>query len=227
MTKKELLAHIDQLSDDLRRLGRDVKHLSLDVQSFKGDRARPSRKAYPTEGAEIAIRRALEEWNLNVTEPGGGGASYRIDPYIRGPEGLGWTWEDEYKRNGQFAWCGAFAAYAYGPALDYQIRHKIFASCYRLFNTWGRTAHCRDHESIMIGDVITVWTSSDQSLQQGNHIVIALSVPDLAGVFETIEGNAKGAGPDADWREGVSRRTRDIKNVAHIYRLLEEDFNER
>ena len=79
----------------------------------------------------------------------------------------------------------------------------------------------------MIGDIVTVWTSSDQSVRQGNHIVIALSVPDSAGVFETIEGNAKGAGPDSDWREGVSRRTREIKNVAHIYRLLEEDFNER
>ena len=53
-----------------------------------------------------------------------------------------------------------------------------------------------------------------------------MSLPNVDGDFDTIEGNAKGYGPDGEWREGVSKRTRNIKDVACIYRLLDGDFDE-
>ena len=50
----------------------------------------------------------------------------------------------------------------------------------------------------------------------GDHIVIARSYPDADGEIETIEGNAKGYGPDGDWREGVSKRSRNTSAIAKV-----------
>ena len=66
----------------------------------------------------------------------------------------------------------------------------------------------------------------DKTPHYGNHITLALSSPNQEGNFETIEGNAKGYGPNEDYREGVSKRIRNIKDVAHIYRLSSEDYDE-
>jgi hypothetical protein len=52
-----------------------------------------------------------------------------------------------------------------------------------------------------------------------------MGFPDLDGNFETIEGNAKGLGPHSDI-EGVIRRQRNVKDIAHIYRPASEDYDE-
>jgi len=78
----------------------------------------------------------------------------------------------------------------------------------------------------MKGDIVVVYTSSAKTPDYGNHITIALSSPDDEGNFETVEGNAKGEGPNGDWREGVIKRQRSIFDVAHIYRLNDGDYDE-
>ena len=42
--------------------------------------------------------------------------------------------------------------------------------------------------------------------------------------FHTLEGNAHGEGPEGRI-EGVIKRTRNMSTVAHIYRLLSEDYD--
>ena len=169
------------------------------------------------------MARAEYELSLNVTEPGLGGDSDRITTYIKSVAGIGWSWEKDYKKNGQFAWCGAFAAFCFSK-VQFNIRQKIFPSCYRLYNNFNNTS--RRAGKVRPGDIVTVFTSKDKTPIYGNHIVIAMSLPDVDGDFDTIEGNAKGYGPGGEWREGVSKRTRNIKDVACIYRLLDGDFDE-
>ena len=225
MTKKELLAQLEEQNEINRRLQRAVNQMSLDTPEVTISSARSLIRAYPTDHSRQAIKRALAQWELDVTEPECGGDWHPINAYIKSMDGIGWTWEDDYVRNGQFAWCGAFAAFAYGPRFSFGIRKKIMPSCYRLMSNWSSTPRHRDPDEIMTGDIVVVWTSDKQTPAQGNHIVLALTSPDDDGSFDTVEGNAKGNGPDGRWREGVSTRTRNIKDVAHVYRPLSEDFS--
>lgn len=223
LTKADLTKQVSQLEDKVRRLKRDISHLQIDLSPMEYVERSFDSTIQPNEHVKQVIDRAESEWNMNVTEPGLGGDSSRINLYIKSTDGLGWTWEDNYTKNGQFAWCGAFAAWCYTKA-NFKIRQKVFPSCYRLWNNWGGTA--RKVEEIAIGDIVVVYTSSDKSPSYGNHITLALSVPDEDGNFDTIEGNAKGEGPDGDWREGVIKRQRSIFDVAHIYRLASGDYDE-
>ena len=223
MTKAQLLKQLEETKETQRRLQRSLNLALLDLETnlekelnFQ-DIVKPSNHAYD------AMKRAKKEFELNVTEPGGGGDSNRINVYIKSSNGLGWSWEDNYEKNGDFAWCGAFAAFCY-TNLKFTIRQKILPSCYRLYNNWYNTG--RRSNEICIGDIVTVFTSSDQSPHYGNHIVLVSGLMDENGDFQTIEGNAKGEGPDGEWREGVSTRTRNIKYVACIYRLKDCDFDE-
>jgi len=72
---------------------------------------------------------------------------------------------------------------------------------------------------------VTVFTSDEHSPAQGNHIVLVASAPDDMGLFDTIEGNAHGEGPEGRI-EGVIKRQRSMDSVAHIYRLLSEDYED-
>lgn len=94
---------------------------------------------------------------------------------------------------------------------------------YVISGAWGQTSRCRDGESPLPGDIVTVYTSDDRSPAYGNHIVLVASLPDESGEFDTIEGNAHGEGPEGRI-EGVIKRTRNMSSVAHIYRLLTEDY---
>jgi len=223
MTKAQLQQQLEEARDMQRRLKRTLNLALQDLKTISEKQREDIPDIKPASEAYEAIKRAQVEFDNNVTEPGGGGDSSRISFYIKSTSALGWTWEDDYTKNGSFSWCGAFAAYCY-TNLNFNIRQKIFPSCYRLFNSWYNTS--RRASEICIGDIVTVYTSEEQSPHYGNHIVLALSLIDENGDFETIEGNAKGYGPNGDWREGVSRRTRNIKNVACIYRPLDGDFDE-
>lgn len=225
MTKKELIAALETQGEITRRLRRAINQMSLDTAEVSLSRARSLMRAYPTDHSQQAIKRARAQWELDVTEPGEGGDFHPINAYIKSMDGIGWTWEEDYVRNGQFAWCGAFVAFAYGPRFSFGIRKKIMPSCYRLMANWASTSRHRDPDEIMPGDIVVVWTDDSQKPAQGNHITLALTTPDDDGIFETVEGNAKGEGPDGRWREGVSKRTRNIADVAHVYRPLSEDFS--
>lgn len=209
---------------DIRRYKRALAQAKIDLEPMTAG-LRPYRAVYATQQSQEAIERANAEWLRNVTEPEYDGDWQRINTYIKSSQGLNWTWESDYTKNGQFSWCGAFVAFCYGLSVLSSIRQKIFPSCYRMYQNWINTSRCRDGEKPLPGDIVTVFTSSDQSPVQGNHIVLCVSAPDELGDFQTIEGNAHGEGPEGRI-EGVIKRTRNMSNVAHIYRLLSEDYQE-
>lgn len=218
---------INDLEEELRRAHRTVGQLRLDMKAALEAPSIIERRVYTSPQALKAIERAEAEWALNVTEPEYKGEWKRINTYIKSREGIGWTWQEDYTKNGQFAWCGAFVAFAYGDELNFPIRQKIFPSCLRLWNAWGKSARCRDGEAPQAGDVVVVFNDiNNKSDPQGNHITLCIEPPNDLGLFSTIEGNARGAGPEGRI-EGVIKRQRDINSIAHIYRLLSEDFEER
>jgi len=218
---------INDLEEELRRAHRTVGQLRLDMKAALEAPSIIERRVYTSPQALKAIERAEAEWALNVTEPEYKGEWKRINTYIKSREGIGWTWQDDYMKNGQFAWCGAFVAFAYGDELNFPIRQKIFPSCLRLWNAWGKSARCRDGEAPQAGDIVVIFNDiNNKSDPQGNHITLCIEPPNDLGLFSTIEGNARGAGPEGRI-EGVIKRQRDINSIAHIYRLLAEDFEER
>jgi len=215
-TKAELEATINDLKHDVRRLERSLGQAELDLQAL------PHRDVtYPRpprdERSVEAVARGMAEWSQVVKEP-----DRRINTYIRSVEGLGWTWEKEYVKNGQFAWCGAFAAFCW-TAVKPSIRKKIFPSCYRLYSNWSQTSRHIDPSKMMPGDIVVVY--SGKHATQGDHITICRGEL-VDGVFETVEGNAHGVLGDDTRGEGVIIRSRSLDEVAHVYRLLSEDFDE-
>jgi len=224
LTKAELQSEIIELEHEIRRYKRALKQIAIDTNELN---LSPSERTVPVNERVLqALDRGQAEWELNVTEPGKGGRSDRISVYIKSRDAMGWTWEEDYTRNGQFAWCGSFAAQCYGDLVRFNIRQKIFPSCSRFYENWASTSRHQDIDNLRGGDIVIVFTSDERIPIWGNHITLALSSPDQDGNFDTIEGNAYGYGPDQTWREGVSKRTRNLNEVAHVYRLLDEDFNE-
>ena len=227
-TKRQLEEQLDILQNENRRYRRAMNQLCIDIDKTVEINVNVNidRKVHLNEKALNALKIAGAEWDLNVTEPNGDGSWQRINSYIKSVDGLGWTWEDDYVKNGQFAWCGAFAAYCYGDSVNLQVRKNTFPSCYRMNRDWSNSSRVQTKESILPGDVVVVYTSDDHSPSYGNHITIARTSPNDEGDFHTIEGNAHGVGPNQDWREGVSKRTRNLSHVARVYRLIDEDYNE-
>ena len=171
---------------------------------------------------QLAVRRALEEFSLDVQEPPGRNW-HRIGAYICGSGGLGWpsaalpgsVSTRQYTRNGQFAWCGAFAAWCWehvAPA----VRLARFASCSRL-EVWSRgTARRIAPSDLLPGDLAIVGPAAPGS---GAHIVVVIEAP-TNGIVATVEGNATGPGPDGIRREGVIRRQRPLAAPdPRIYRV--------
>ena len=222
LTKNELIEQLKDQEDDLRRLRRSLSMAQLDLEPAEYISS-PVFETKVSEHAREVIQRGCSEWDKNVTEPEYDGDWQRINTYIKGVDGIGWTWEKDYTKNGQFAWCGAFAAFCY-TRINAKIRQKVFPSCYRLWNTWGGTS--RKVSELNAGDIVVVYTSSEQSPSYGNHITICMGFPDMDGNFETLEGNAKGQGPNNEFQEGVIRRQRNVKDIAHIYRPASEDYDE-
>lgn len=221
-TKQQLQDIIEDLESDLRRANRALSQLAVDLPDKP--RLPNEEKVVPNERVQVVLNRAEDEFQRYVTEPEYDGDYQRINAYIQGSEGLSWTWEEDYTRNGMFAWCGAFAAFCYS-ALASNIRKQIFPSCYRLSANWGSTKRHREAGDIQAGDIVVVYTSSKRSPAYGNHITLAIDTPDLNGNFGTIEGNAKGLSCHGTQVVGVIQRLRNIEDVAAVYRPLDEDYS--
>ena len=216
-TKAELQEEIDGLKHEVRRMDRALNQAALDLEAL------PDRLVYhPVPHVDPrcaeAIARGLTEWERVIKDP-----DVRINTYIRTSQGIGWGWEKQYTENGQFAWCGAFAAFCW-TKVKLNIRKKIFPSCYRLYSTWSHTSRRIDADKMLPGDIVVVYSA--KRAKQGDHITICVSSPDCENVFKTVEGNAYGTLGDDSYGEGVIRRERNLDEVAHVYRLLGSDFDE-
>jgi hypothetical protein len=216
-TKSQLENRVDELEQDMRRLKRAYGQALIDLPKFK-ERDSQGPQATWCPHSQAAIQRALAEWEKNIIEP-----DPEIDNYIRSRDGLGWTWADQYVKNGQFAWCGAFAAWCWTDA-RYDLRQKVFPSCYRLHARWASTSRrIKDPLQMLPGDIVVISTSNGASW--GDHITLCLEAPSGESSYKAIEGNARGELSNGERAEGVVVNTRPLGRVMFVYRLLEEDLD--
>lgn len=219
-TKAELEAKIEEQNHVIRRTQRALNQAMLDLDqldtnAFKSNFLTPALSPETRQ----AIDRAHGEWERVVKDP-----DLRVNTYMKSMQGAGWSWEADYTKNGQKAWCGFFLAFCH-TAVRFPIRQKIFPSCYRLFKNWSKTSRSIDHEKVQPGDIVVVY--STKRAIQGDHITLCVDNSNLNnGYIKTIEGNAHGTLGDASYGEGVIKRERKLEEFAHVYRLLGEDFNE-
>ena len=168
-----------------------------------------------------ALERALEEWRLDVVEPEGTVTEHRILDYIN--FGLGWSQYGEKYKNRGFAWCGAFAAFAWSGSVSFDVRFYHFASTYRL-QEWARGSKrlIKNLEDAQEGDLIVV----GKGKAWGDHITLFERIDD--GGYWSVEGNAWGETPSGGARrEGVIRRWRAESEIHAIYRPISEDYERR
>jgi|TARA_R100000479_G_scaffold108412_1_gene54441 hypothetical protein len=220
-TKAELEIQITELEHKIRRLDRSLNQTRLDLEELPTAAYNRFETPHRNDNVVEALERAMAEYEAFVKDP-----SERISLYIKSSHGIGWSWEADYVKNGQFAWCGAFAAWCH-TRVKFDIRKKIFPSCYRLYANWGQTSRKIDPMKVQPGDIVVVYTSKRS--MQGDHITLCVdnSLLGSEGEITTIEGNAHGTFPDDSYGEGVIKRKRKLIEFAHVYRLLADDFDER
>jgi hypothetical protein len=231
-------------------LGRQAVRLAamaaVDVGRAPPPQAQPSAGPWASlDAVAHVIERATLEWQHGVREPDGSGpnGAVRIDGYIRGPEGLGWTSADAhdlnrptpYTRNGQFAWCGSFAAFCWAAGgLRRDLRRDVMASTWKLWSWAGGTARHISPRDVRAGDVVVVGALEGEPAH-GAHVTLCAVTPAKgAASIETIEGNAHGRYPDGSTQEGVVRGTHffDVadpakRRIRHVYRFLAADLEAR
>lgn len=203
-----------------------IKDAAVQEAEFKGDEDTVSVDSANLDHIQTALDRAHAEWSRNVTEPTLGGDWRRINEYIKSDEGLGLTNVKDYTHDLDFAWCGAFVAYAWGPQVYEDVRRKMMG-CTSMFNAWKDTPRFVPSRVPQPGDIVTIHPVDDRSHAPGTHILLAATSPDADGNFETYEGNTIGPGPNGDKVDGVARRVRNVSRIANIYRLQPEDFVEQ
>lgn len=230
-TKKELIEQKKKLQDEVRRAERALRSVMLELET-KYIPPMSDRLGVPS-APEVVLNQALNEWELNIHEPPKGEGEPRIDGYIRSNLGLNWSSADvnhldkptPYTRD-SFSWCGAFAAFCYGEVTPVSLRKKVFPSTYRMYNHWANSSRNRGKTDIQPGDIVVVWTSSNNDIRKkyhyGQHITLCEFID--GDEVHTIEGNAKGEMFDGSTKEGVIKRIRKLSDVAYVYRLLSEDL---
>lgn len=241
VTIKGLKAEVQNLEAELKSAAHRLRHVERELLASQIDlRPGDDRAGAPepitdqvAQAALDATLRAEGEWELDVTEPGLGGAhgADRINVYISGSDGLQWPdanmkkdGANPYEKNGDFAWCGAFAAYCWA-ILKPSIRKSTFPSTYRLWRDWQ--SRRIPASNMRAGDIVVVWndsaTAEDREKKPyGQHITICRQPG--ADCFSTWEGNARANGPDGRYREGVGTRERDLSTVAVVYRPQVSDL---
>lgn len=241
VTIKGLKAEVQNLEAELKSAAHRLRHIERELLASQIDlRPGDDRAGAPepitdqvAQAALDATLRAEGEWELDVTEPGLGGAhgADRINVYISGSDGLQWPdanmkkdGANPYEKNGDFAWCGAFAAYCWA-ILKPSIRKSTFPSTYRLWRDWQ--SRRIPASNMRAGDIVVVWndsaTAEDREKKPyGQHITICRQPG--ADSYTTWEGNARATGPDGRYREGVGTRERELSNVAVVYRPQASDL---
>jgi len=241
LTIKGLKAEVQNLEAELKSAAHRLRHVERELLASQIDlRPGDDRAGAPepitdqvAQAALDATLRAEGEWELDVTEPGLGGAhgADRINVYISGSDGLQWPdanmkkdGANPYEKNGDFAWCGAFAAYCWA-VLKPSIRKSTFPSTYRLWRDWQ--SRRIPTSNMRAGDIVVVWndsaTAEDREKKPyGQHITICRQPG--ADSYTTWEGNARATGPDGRYREGVGTRERELSNVAVVYRPQASDL---
>lgn len=211
---------------------------------------------------ESALMAAMSFWADNIVDPvrkAWGNADFAdsrnfINDCILGPDGLGWTrcspLVKEYRWDGDFEWCGAFAAMAWGRILRADIRKRYFASTYRLHKyAQHRRAFLEKMPPLpepqarrkylrldgtnpaqvtafapRAGDIIVV---NGKPFTDGEHIAVVRFWDPGARAFETVEGNATGNGPlGGAMHQGVVTQTRELPRCRFIVRPGTCDFME-
>lgn len=213
-----------------------------------------------TNAGEDAVKRALAMWETDIEDPRRDDNSQdalrsksAISGMIRGLRtnptlGLGWTWEAPYDGDGDFEWCGAFAAYCWAD-VKAPLRQTYFSSTlrldryasYRSYNGEPNTGTGRvclkldEHSTAK--DVADIWRPGDiliigpqkptRPSQQGswhdygNHICIVEKFDAVSETFFTIEGNGNGSGPHGEKQQGVVKGYRAIGGPGwHARRLI-------
>jgi len=219
-TKAELETTIAELEHKVRRLNRSLNQAKIDLEELPTAAYNRFETPHINDNVREAIERAHAEWEALVHDP-----SERINLYIKTSHGIGWSWEADYIKNGQFAWCGAFAAWCH-TRVKAIIRKKIFPSCYRMYKAWGQTSRKISPEKVQPGDIVVVYAAKRS--MQGDHITLCVDRSTLnEGYITTIEGNAHGEFPDGSRGEGVIKRQRKLIEFAHVYRLTADDFDDQ
>ena len=200
----------------------------LDVRHLRRIELQTALNAEAVERFTPQVARALDYWRAGVLEPDQsaiGEATPQadaIDDIIRADDKGAWNWVDPYRKNGQRAWCGHFAAACFGESLPKPLRQKVLASCSRLVEhgpDFGvRRLAPADAQP---GDVLVVQYGRGGNARTGDHICLVERVDRAAGIIYTIEGNASGwvtgaaKGDAGACREGVIRRTRPIGRASN------------
>lgn len=198
----------------------------------------------------LVIERALQLWLLDIydpkqSDPSPEAALARNAIHGMIASGLGWTWEPPYAGDGDFEWCGAFAAQCWSE-IKGSLRKTYFASTYRLdrFGSYrsvageknpgsGRKLAQLDEHSKPAdlpfapqpGDVITIGPAGSGF---GKHICLVVAY-NGAGAFETVEGNGNGLGPHGERQQGVVRATRYLGSCTtgwHVRRIIRPSIDD-
>ncbi len=208
---------------------------------------------------EKALSVAMTFWNQKIEDPAEKDTRPEairnkkfISDIIRTPEGINWTWEDDYKGDGDFAWCGAFVAACWAKAgLKLAIREKDFASTYRLdryakadkknpgtgitlydgkFRKYSQCNNLADIKEFgpRAGDILLVGDRQGY----GTHICLVASYDVENSIIYTVEGNGFGAMPGGLKGEGVIQRTRRVEKdpltgrARDVRRLIRPSFDD-
>lgn len=195
---------------------------------------------------ERAAGEAVRLWESDIYDPARSDSSPRASDSRAAISDMlkacGWSWEIPYRGDGQVEWCGIFAGTCWRAAgLDPRWLATYFASTYRL-DLWGRYRSfsnaspnprpehgpfrliCNlNRESTRVpfapqaGDILMV---GDGSPEFGDHIALVESFDEAKGLFQTVEGNGNGLGPDGKRRQGVVRATRTLGGSGYCARRL-------
>lgn len=190
----------------------------------------------------VAAQEAERLWRLDIIDPRREDHSELaersralIAQFIH--EGLGWTEPVLYEGDGDFSWCGAFAAFCWRAAgARLSVRKQHFASTRRL-DKWASEASTADpapRRRLVLGAGVTEAELAAFSPQpgdlllvgapdspHGSHIALLASFDPVASAFSTFEGNGFGCGPGSDRpREGLVRVVRHLGPDNRLLRVL-------
>lgn len=211
-----------------------------------------------------ALDAALGFWGQRIVdpprstwrEPAWDRSREAIDRMIRGKGGLGWSrcspLVGAYRHDGDFEWCGAFAATAWRTAgLDPELAAVYWSSTYRLDKYAQRALAFGSPRELRLRRRVTglgrkylpfgpETTFDDVSRfgpragdvlivngkGYGQHITLVEAWEPELGAFRTVEGNATGRGPDGTVYQGVTKNLRPFAVCRRLIRPTAGDLTE-